>query len=101
MFVIAEHVVEHVVAASVSNTVPSPDVVRPAGHTVHALAPGALYEPATQVSIPIESSYVPVLHFGIDANPGQYEPAGHGCASLYNMLFVVVLQYVDVYLGVP
>ena len=43
-----EQVVEQVVAASVLNAVPVPDVVLPTGHAVHVDEPALLYEPVAQ-----------------------------------------------------
>ena len=44
-FALFEHVVEQVVAASVLNAVPVPDVVLPPGHAVQDAAPALLYDP--------------------------------------------------------
>ena len=97
----ALHVTEHVVFSFVLNAVPAPDVVRPPGHAVHVPDVPELYEPVAHWNTFIVSSYVPVLHFGIEFNAGQNDPAGHGCASLYNIVLLVLSQRFDAYFVTP
>ena len=53
------HAVEHVVAASVLNAVPVPDVVFPPGHAIHVAEDAELYEPIAHV--PHEFAAIPVV----------------------------------------
>ena len=78
------HVFKFVIDAQdvLHDVFPVPVLYLPAAHAVHAPAPAALYDPATHSpAILMVSLYVPVLHLGIDASAGQYDPAGHTFAS--------------------